>query len=86
MNSAISSLFTYLLGLRSVPKLFYAPKPALLQLRTSSNEADATLVSLEEFVEKRCPSLHDVFTQAWWLPGSVFITVRSQSSDQSLLL
>lgn len=65
----MSSLLTYLLGLRSIPKLFYAPKSALLQLRKSNNEVDTTLVSLEEFVEKRCPSLHDVFTQAWWLPG-----------------
>ena len=67
MGSALSSF----LGLRSIPKLYYAAKPARLRLKTSDNSADAEEVPLDDLVEKRCPSLHNVFAQAWWLPESV---------------
>ena len=71
----MGSSMSYLLGLGSVPKLYYAPKPAIVGLRpkhTGEAAAAAEQVTLEELVETRCPSLHDVFAQAWWLPGSAF--------------
>lgn len=66
---AMVSLWSHFLGLRSIPKLYYASKTALVQLRSSLNKTDTEEMSLEEFVEKRCPSLHNAFSQAWWLPG-----------------
>lgn len=69
MGSAISSL----LGLRSVPKLYYASKPALLRVQTSESRKGTQEILLNELVERRCPSLHNVFSQAWWLPGSVVL-------------
>ncbi|KAG9318461.1 hypothetical protein JVU11DRAFT_552 [Chiua virens] len=45
----------------------YSPAPARIHTKgTLGNE----LISLQEFVEKRCPSLHDKFLPAWWLPRS----------------
>ncbi|KAJ3543367.1 hypothetical protein NM688_g5859 [Phlebia brevispora] len=79
----MGSLLSYLFGLRAAPKLFYAPKTAFVPLQSSSKISDAESISLEELVERRCPSLHDVFAQAWWLPGGNLQTAYCVVGDFS---
>ena len=44
----------------------YPSTPAVVAIR--EQDTVTTRVSLQEFVEKRCPSLHSKFHPAWWLP------------------
>ncbi|PSR74903.1 hypothetical protein PHLCEN_2v9437, partial [Hermanssonia centrifuga] len=79
----MGSLFSSLFGRRDVPRLFYSPSPATVSLRTSHNPEHAEEISLQELVERRCPSLHDVFRQAWWLPNGHFQTAYCVVGDFS---
>ena len=64
----MTSLVRWALGLDSVPKLFYPATVAKVAVRKSVKPADVAELSLKDLVETRCPSLHDVWRPAWWLP------------------
>ena len=65
----MTSLVRWMFGLDDVPKLFYASSVAKVAVRKSVKKGDVAELSLKDLVETRCPSLHDVFRPAWWLPA-----------------
>ncbi|KAF8136337.1 AB-hydrolase YheT [Boletus edulis] len=58
----------------------YPPTPALIQ---TSGHLGKEFISLQELVEKRCPSLHSKFRPAWWLPSGHMQTLYSVVGDFS---
>lgn len=69
---------SFLFNLRSqdrTPQVSYPPAPALIQTQGLLGKE---FISLQEFVQKRCPSLHSKFQPAWWLPRSRTVTFDSK--------
>lgn len=66
--TTMTSILSWLFSVKDVPKLIYPATVASLKIRTTSRPKDVTEISLEDLVEKRCPSLHSTFRPAWWLP------------------
>ena len=64
----MTSMLSWMFRVYDVPKLFYPSTAAEITIRKSHKAQDVARISLQELVEKRCPSLHDTFTPAWWLP------------------
>ncbi|TFK80926.1 AB-hydrolase YheT [Polyporus arcularius HHB13444] len=60
-------LFSFFSAAYYIPKLFYGPTPATVSARTSAGSKAIERVSLREFLELRCPSLHKEYRPAWWL-------------------
>ncbi|KAI0695893.1 AB-hydrolase YheT [Cytidiella melzeri] len=82
MTSALGWLF----GAHDIPELVYAPTVASIKTRRSLENPDKTQVeevSLRDLVEKRCPSLHNTFTPAWWLPSGHLQTAYCVVGDFS---
>lgn len=73
---AMSSVLGWLWRVHDVPKLFYSPAVASVTVRAGYTDGSAgseatkeqEKVSLRDLVERRCPSLHNTFVPAWWLP------------------
>ena len=68
----MGSILGWLFRTHDIPKLYYSSTVASVTARKSPEKdgnADPELeeMSLQELVEKRCPSLHNTFTPAWWL-------------------
>ena len=68
----MGSLIRWLFRLNDTPKLLFPPTVASVLVRKSNKPDDVAEVSLQELVESRCPSLHNEFRSAWWLPKYVF--------------
>lgn len=64
----MGSLIRWLFRLNDTPKLIFPPSVATVSVRKSNKTGDVADVSLQELVETRCPSLHNEFRSAWWLP------------------
>lgn len=65
----MSTILSWLFSMKDVPKLFFPSTVASLTIRAGHKSKDVTKISLQDLVEKRCPSLHNTFTPAWWLPS-----------------
>ncbi|KAI0344177.1 AB-hydrolase YheT [Trametopsis cervina] len=73
----MSSVLGWLWRVHDVPKLFYSPAVASVTVRAGYTDGSAgseatkeqEKVSLRDLVERRCPSLHNTFVPAWWLPN-----------------
>lgn len=79
----MSSLVRWVFGLDQVPRLYFGPTVATVAVRKSTRPDDTEKVSLREVVERRCPSLHDVFRPAWWLPTGHLQTLYCVIGDFS---
>lgn len=68
----MTSMLSWLFRTKDVPQLYYAPIVASVTTRRSLDPTEGVeepqQVSLQDLVEKRCPSLHNTFTPSWWLP------------------
>ncbi|EKM55427.1 uncharacterized protein PHACADRAFT_256045 [Phanerochaete carnosa HHB-10118-sp] len=79
----MTSLVRWIFGLDQVPQIYFGPTAATVALRKSTRPDDTEQVSLRELVERRCPSLHDAFRPAWWLPNGHLQTVYCTIGDFS---
>jgi hypothetical protein len=61
-------------------KVRYPHAPAFIQTKGLLGKE---FISLQELVEKRCPSLHSKFHPAWWLPSGHMQTLYSVVGDFS---
>ncbi|KAF9246540.1 AB-hydrolase YheT [Melanogaster broomeanus] len=58
----------------------FPPTSALIETK---QQAGTNRISLQEFVETRCPSLHSKFHPAWWLPSGHLQTLYCVVGDFS---
>lgn len=75
----MNSLFSWISERKTEVK--YPSTPAVVSIR--EQDTGTRRISLQEFVEKRCPSLHSKFHPVWWLPSGHHQTLYCVMGDFS---